>query len=162
MMKFKALATALAPLLALLGTSPAHADDFVVLKAGSYRTVVVADMTTLTRDDGELNVDVFVFPDSGSGSMLQAAAVVGCGRNIMNSQHTVYYDVTVSAGRVTGLRKVREEISDFDGNTGTMYGLDNSVYEALQPLCQGTPSGARWEQGDETSIVMRLAPEFIK
>lgn len=163
MKKLRLIAAALAPFLALISAAPAHADDFIVLTGPSYPTVVVADMTTLERRNGELYVDIFVFPRSGSGAdMLQAAAIVGCGRNIMNSQHTVYYDLTIGGGRVQGLRKIREEISDFDGNTGTMYGLDNSVYAALLPLCSGTPSGARWERGDENAIVMKLAPEFVR
>lgn len=161
-MKFQGLAAALAPLLALLGASPAHADEFVVLKAVKYRTIVVADLTTIERSNGELNVGVFIFPHSGGGSMLQAAAVIQCGRNIINSLRTVYYRVAVAGGKVTDLSIVREEVSDFDGNTGTLYGLDNSVYEALQPLCRGVPAGARLEQGDENAIVKKLAPEFVK
>jgi hypothetical protein len=153
----------LAPFLALISAVPAQADDFIVLTTPKYRTVVVADMTTIERRDGDLYVDIFVFPRSGSGAdMLQSAAIVGCGRNVMNSQHTIYYDLTIAQGRVEGLRKIREEISDFDGNTGTMYGLDNTVYATLLPLCSGTPSGARWEKGDENAIVMKLAPEFVQ
>ena len=152
-----------ASLLGMLCASPALADDFVVLTTTAHKTVVVADMTTIERRGGDLYVDIFVFPRTGSGAdMLQSAAIVGCGRNVMNSQHTVYYDLTISNGRVEGLRKIREEISDFDGNTGTMYGLDNTVYAMLLPLCSGTPAGLRCEKGDENGIVMKLAPEFVK
>ena len=163
MRKMRTIAAAVAPLLALFSAVPAHADDFVVLTTTAHRTVVVADMTTLERRGGDLYVDVFIFPRSGnSADMLQSAAIVGCGRNIINAQHTVYYDLTIGQGRVEGLRKIREEISDFDGNTGTMYGLDNTVYATLQQLCSGTPAGVRWEKGDENGIVMKLAPEFVQ
>ena len=163
MKQLRMIGAVVAPFLALIAASPAYADDFVVLTTTKYRTVVVADMTTIERRDGDLYVDIFVFPRTGSGAdMLQSAAIVGCGRNIMNSQHTVYYDLTIGGGRVQGLSKIREEISDFDGNTGTMYGLDNTVYATLLPLCSGTPAGLRWEKGDENAIVMKLAPEFVK
>ena len=163
MKKLRMAGAALASFIALVCAAPAQADDFIVLPSPTHRTVVVADITTLERRDGTLYVDIFVFPRGGSGAdMLQAAAILVCGRNIMNSQHTIYYDLTIGGGRVQGLQKIREEISDFDGNTGTMYGLDTSVYAALLPLCSGTPAGARWEKGDENAIVMKLAPEFVQ
>ena len=161
-MKLRAMGAASASFLTLLSASQARADDFVVLNSPGYRTVVVADLTTLERSGAELRVGIFVFPRTGSGAdMLQAAAVMTCGRNIMNSDRTIYYDLTIAEGRLTGLRTIREEVSDFDGNTGTQYGLDNSVYSALLPLCSGTPASARRVQGDENSVVAKLAPEFV-
>jgi len=146
----------------LICASQARADDFVVLNAPGYRTVVVADLNTLERSGDELRVGVFIFPRTGSGAdMLQAAAVMKCGRNIMNSDRTAYYDVTITQGRLAALRLIREEVSNFDGNTGTQYGLDNRVYAALLPLCGGTPASARREKGDENAIVAKLAPEFV-
>ncbi|MBB4840330.1 hypothetical protein HNP52_003422 [Sphingomonas kyeonggiensis] len=151
-----------ASFVALLSASQARADDFVVLNSPGYRTVVVADLNTLERSGDELRVGIFVFPRTGSGAdMLQAAAVMRCGKNIMNSDRTAYYDVTIAQGRLDGLRLIREEVSNFDGNTGTQYGLDNSVYAALLPLCSGTPTSARREKGDENGVVGKLAPEFV-
>jgi hypothetical protein len=161
-MKLRIAGAALVPLLALLSAPAAHADDYAVLKTMAHRTVVVANLTTIERSEGEVRVDVIVFPQSGSADMLRAAAIVGCGRNIMHSQHTMYYDLTIVAGRLQSARQTREEISDFDGNTGTMYGLDNTVYDTLMPLCAGTPAGARRINGDEASVVAELAPEFVR
>lgn len=161
-MRVRTIGAVAASFLALFSASQAHADDFVVLKAPRHPTVVVADINTLERSGDELRIGIFVFPRSGSGAdMLQAAAVMTCGRNIMNSDRTTYFDLTVTQGQLTGLRQIREEISDFDGNTGTQYGLNNSVYDALLPLCSGTPAGARRETGDENAIVRKLAPEFV-
>lgn len=161
-MKLGTMSVVSASFVALLSASQARADDFVVLNAPGYRTVVVADLNTLERSGDELRVGIFVFPRTGSGAdMLQAAAVMRCGKNIMNSDRTAYYDVTIAQGRLDGLRLIREEVSNFDGNTGTQYGLDNSVYAALLPLCSGTPTSARREKGDEKGIVGKLAPEFV-
>ncbi|WHU04947.1 hypothetical protein [Sphingomonas sp. NIBR02145] len=161
-MKLGTMSAVSASFVALLSASQARADDFVVLNSPGYRTVVVADLNTLERSGDELRVGIFVFPRTGSGAdMLQAAAVMRCGKNIMNSDRTAYYDVTIAQGRLDGLRLIREEVSNFDGNTGTQYGLDNSVYAALLPLCSGTPASARREKGDENGIVGKLAPEFV-
>ncbi|WP_342249072.1 hypothetical protein [Sphingomonas sp. OTU376] len=161
-MKLGTMSAVSASFVALLSASQARADDFVVLNSPGYRTVVVADLNTLKRSGDELRVGIFVFPRTGSGAdMLQAAAVMRCGKNIMNSDRTAYYDVTIAQGRLDGLRLIREEVSNFDGNTGTQYGLDNSVYAALLPLCSGTPTSARREKGDENGIVGKLAPEFV-
>lgn len=161
-MKLGTMSAVSASFVALLSASQARADDFVVLNSPGYRTVVVADLNTLERSGDELRVGIFVFPRTGSGAdMLQAAAVMRCGKNIMNSDRTAYYDVTIAQGRLDGLRLIREEVSNFDGNTGTQYGLDNSVYAALLPLCSGTPTSARREKGDENGVVGKLAPEFV-
>lgn len=161
-MKLRAMGAVSACFLALFSAPRARADDFVVLPSPGYRTVVVADLNTLERSGDELRIGIFVFPRKDTGAdMLQAAAVMRCGRNIMNSDRTAYYDVTITQGRLSGLRMIREEVSNFDGNTGTQYGLDNSVYAALLPLCNGTPASARREKGDENGIIAKLAPEFV-
>lgn len=162
-MKLRIVAASAAPLLAVSLVSPAYADDFVVLKTTAHRTVVAANLATLQRNDGKVRVEIFIFPRSGSGAdLMQADAELTCGRNVMNSWHTKYYDVTIAGGRLQSHFVLREEVSDFNGNTGTMYGLDNTVYDTLLPLCSGVPTGARRESGDTHSVFAKLAAEFVK
>src|ERR1044072_8415305 len=139
-MAFRTVAAALAACVALAGATPALADEWMVLTGAGTRTVVVANIDTIERADGVLQADIFIFPQVASqADMLQARAVLTCGRNILNSRQTIYYDLTTSGGKVTGLSKTREEESTFDPATGngTWYGLSSAVYGVLSPLCAG-------------------------
>lgn len=164
-MQVRTFAAALAASVALIVATPAFADEWVVLTATTTRTVVVANVDTIERVDGVLQADVFVFPqDPGQADMLQARALLTCGRNIMNSQQTIYYDLTTAGGKVTGLSKTREEVSTFDPATGngTWFGLSSAVYTLLSPLCAGTPGGGERVRGDENSVMMALGGRFVK
>lgn len=164
-MAFRTIAAGVAAFVGLAGATPALADEWVVLTKAGTRTVVVANVGSIERADGVLYADVFVFPQSqGEADMLQARAVLTCGRNVMNSQQTIYYDLTTAGGKVTGLRQLRQEISNFDAatGTGTWYGLSSAVYELLSPLCAGTPGGGERLSGDENSVVMALGGRFVQ
>ena len=164
-MQVRAVAAGLAAWVGLVGATPAFAEEWVVLTKPGTRTVVVANVGSIERADGELHADIFIFPQSPTqADMLQARAVLTCGHNILNSDQTVYYDLTVSGGKVTGLRRLREEISNFDPatGTGTKYGLSSAAYELLAPLCAGTPGGAERVHGDENAVALGLGARFVQ
>lgn len=165
-MQFRAIAAALAASVGLTAATPALADEWLVLTKAGTRTVVVANVDTIERGaDGVLQADVFIFPQSaGQADMLQARALLTCGRNILNSQQTIYYDLTTAGGKVTGLSKTREEISTFDPATGngTWYGLSSAAYDLLSPLCSGVPSGGERVQGTEGAVVNALGGRFVQ
>jgi hypothetical protein len=166
-MQFRIVAAALTASIALTAAAtPALADEWLVLTKTGTPTVVVANVDTIERgENGVLQADVFIFPQSGTqADMLQARALLTCGRNILNSQQTIYYDLTTAGGKVTGLSKTREEISTFDAATGngTWYGLSSAAYDLLSPLCSGVPSGGERVHGTEGAVVNALGGRFVR